>query len=88
MYSKCLNCRQMDLPFKYLGMTIGGNPRRFEFWDPIVDKIRYRLSRLKGRFLSLAGQICLIKSVINVLPLFYFSFSKAPVVVCNQIRRI
>jgi len=31
VFSKCLNCRQMDLPFKYLGMTIGGNPRRIEF---------------------------------------------------------
>ena len=31
VFSKCLNCRQMDFPFKYLGMTIGGNPRRIEF---------------------------------------------------------
>jgi len=36
----------------------------------------------------MAGQICLIKSVINALPLFYFSFFKALVIVCNQIRRI
>jgi len=42
LFSKCLNCRQMDLPFKYLGMIIGGNPKRFEFWNPIVDKIRSR----------------------------------------------
>jgi len=34
------------------------------------------------------GRICLIKSVISALPLFYFSFFKAPVGVCNQIRRI
>jgi len=38
--------------------------------------------------LSLEGRICLIKSVISALPLFYFSFFKAPIVVCNQIRRI
>jgi len=37
----------MDLPFKYLGMIIGGNPRRCEFWNPIVNKIRSRLSRWK-----------------------------------------
>jgi len=69
-------------------MTIGGNSRRFEFWNPIVLKIRSRLSRWKGRMLSMTGQICLIKSVISTLPLFYFSFFKAPATVCNQIRRI
>ena len=88
VFSKCLNCRQMELPFKYLGMIIGDNPRRLEFWSPIVDKIKSRLSRWRGKMLSLAIRICLIKSVISVLPLFYFSFFKAPITVCNQIRRI
>ena len=23
IYSKCLNCRQMEIPFKYLGITVG-----------------------------------------------------------------
>jgi len=88
VYSKCLNSRQMDLPFKYLGMSIRGNPRKCEFWNPVVKRISSRLSRWKGRLLSMAGRICLIKSVISVLPLFYFTFFRAPVSVCNQIRRI
>jgi len=29
-----------------------------------------------------------VKSVISVLPLFYFSFYKAPTCVCNAIRKI
>jgi len=52
VYSKCLNCRQMKLPFKYMRMTIGGNPRRTVLWNPIVDKIRSKLSRWSGRLLS------------------------------------
>ena len=88
VYSKCLNCRQIELPFKYLGITIGGNPRRITFWNSIVDKIKSRLSSWKGRLLSMAGRICLIKSVITTLPLFYFSFVKAPIAVYNHIRRI
>jgi len=87
VYSKCLNCRQMELPFKYLGMTIGGNSRRPEFWNHIVDKIRSRLSSWKDIMFSIEGRICLIKAVISVLLLFYFSFFKAHVV-CNQIRKI
>jgi len=69
-------------------MVIGGNPRRCEFCKPIMNKIRSRLSRWKGRLLSMAGQICLIKSVINALSLFYFFFFKSLISVCNQIRRI
>ena len=38
--------------------------------------------------LSMAKRICLIKFVITALPLFYFSFFKAPKAVCNQIRKI
>jgi len=78
----------MAISFKYLDMTVGGNPRRTVFWNPVVDKIRSRLSQWKGKMLSMTGRICLIKSVINALSLFYFSFYKAPIVVCNQIRRI
>jgi len=78
VFSKCLNSRHMGLPFKYLGMPIGGNPRKRVFWNPVVEKIRSRLSRWKGRLLSMAGRICLIKSVISALPLFYFSFFRAP----------
>lgn len=48
VYSKCLNCRQIEIPFKYLDMTIRGNSKRSEFWNPIVDKIRYRLSKCKA----------------------------------------
>jgi len=38
VYFKCLNSRKMDLPFKYLGMPIGGNPKRCEFWNLVVKK--------------------------------------------------
>jgi len=78
----------MELPLKYLGTRIEGNPRRIVFWNPIVDKIRLRLSRWKGRMLSMAGRMCLIKLVITAISLFYFSFFKELIVVRNQIRRI
>jgi len=83
VFSKCLNSRHMSLPFKYLGMPIGGNPKKTVFWNSVVDKIRSRLSIWKERLLSMACRICLIKSVISTLPLLYFSFFKTPVSVCN-----
>jgi len=62
--------------------------RRIQFWEPILNKLSARLSTWKGRFLSLAGRICLIKSVFTVIPLFYLSFYKAPTAVCEKIVTI
>jgi len=78
----------MTFPFKYLGLEVGGNLRKKQFWEPVVNKIKASLSSWKGRFLSIAGRICLIKSVCTTIPLFYLSFFKAPVSVCNRIMSI
>ncbi|XP_068486340.1 uncharacterized protein [Phaseolus vulgaris] len=34
-YAKTLNCNTMKLPFLYLGLEMGGNPRKKQFWDPV-----------------------------------------------------
>jgi len=43
-YSKILNCTQMGVPFKYLGLEVGGNPRKKQFWEPVLAKLKTRLS--------------------------------------------
>jgi len=43
VFTKCLNSGRMCFPYKYLGMIIGGNPKRMIFWKPIIEKIRSRL---------------------------------------------
>jgi len=77
-YTKTLNYGQMGVPFIYLGLEVGGNPRKKQFWEPILNKLKARLSVWKGRFLSMTGRICLIKSVITIVPLFYLSLFKEP----------
>jgi len=42
----------MAIPFKCLGLIVGGNTRRKLFWEPILDKVRARLNVWKGRQLS------------------------------------
>jgi len=88
IYAKTLNCHTLRLPFQYLGVEVGGNPRKKQFWESVVTKLEARLSSWKGRFLSMAGRICLLKSVFTTIPLFYLSIFKAPVAVCNKIKII
>jgi len=88
LYARTLNCGVMQIPFKYLGMQVGGNPRRRQFWEPVMDKVEARLSAWNGKCLSLAGRVCLVKSVLTSIPLFYLSFFKAPHAVCHKISSI
>ncbi|XP_024642310.1 uncharacterized protein [Medicago truncatula] len=52
-----LSCKVGNVPFLYLGMPIGGNPRRLCFWEPIVNRIKSRLSGWNSRFLSFGGRL-------------------------------
>jgi len=87
-YAKTLNYNTVRLPFQYLGVEVGGNPRKKQFWEPVVKKIEARLSSWKGRFLSMAGRIFLLKLVFTTIPLFYLSVFRAPIAVCNRISSI
>jgi hypothetical protein len=73
-----LCCRVGKVPFLYLGLPIGGDPRRLVFWDPVVARLKNRLSGWKSRFLSFGGRLILLKSVLTSLPVYDLSFFKAP----------
>jgi hypothetical protein len=83
-----LNCRVSSLPFKYLGLPVGANPRRVSTWEPLLDALRKRLGVWSNKYVSLGGRIVLLNSVLNAIPVFYLSFMKIPVLVWKQIRRI
>jgi len=54
----------------------------------MVDKVRSRLTSWKGKLISMVGQVCLIKSVISTLPLYYLSFFKIPRSVIKDLVRL
>jgi len=73
-----MNCKHGYLPFLYLGLPIGGDPRKLQFWNPLVERIKSRLSGWKSKNLSLGGQLILLKSVLSSIPVYFISFFKAP----------
>jgi len=75
----------MKVPFKYLGLPGGECHRRETFWDGVVDGIKSRLGRWKGRNLYMAGRICLLKFVLSSILLFYMSMFSLPGVVRKKI---
>lgn len=61
------------VPFKFLGVLVGVNPRRVSTWQPILDVIKARLTNWKSWQLSIGGRTTLINSVHSSLPLYFFS---------------
>jgi len=88
IFSKTLNCKHMKIPFVYLGMLIEGNPRLKQFWQPMTEKVKTRLSNWKGKLIGITGRVCLIKSVLSAFPLYYLSFYKLPRCVSNKLLKI
>ncbi|PNX79011.1 ribonuclease H, partial [Trifolium pratense] len=76
--SNFLLCRAESIPFKFLGLPVGANPRRLETWKPVVESMMRRLSGWNGRHLSIGGRVMLINSVLSSLPLYFYSFFRAP----------
>ena len=86
--ARVLNCKVGIIPFVYLGLPIGGNARSLSFWDPLITRIKTRLSGWKSKHLSLDGRLVLLKSVLSSLPVYALSFFKAPSGTVSSIESI
>ncbi|KAH1256262.1 putative ribonuclease H protein [Glycine max] len=83
-----LNCSLLVIPFLYLGTLIGTNPRRTEVWDPIIKKCERKLSKWKQKLLSFGGRVTLMKSILNSIPIYLFSFFRVPNKILDKLVRI
>jgi hypothetical protein len=88
MASDFLNCRIGQVPFNYLGLPVGANPRSYATWVPMLDAIKRRLGSWGNKFVSLGGRIVLINAVLNSLPIFFLSYLKMPVKVWREVVKI
>nr|KYP71142.1 Putative ribonuclease H protein At1g65750 family [Cajanus cajan] len=87
-FAEILHCKLSNIPFVYLGIPIGANPRRSKTWQPVVLSFKKKLSSWRASTLSMAGRICLINSVLTSLPLYIMSFYRMPKMVTKQLTSI
>lgn len=86
--AKTLLCKVGVFPMTYLGLPIGGNTSRIALWNPIIERIERKLASWKGKLLSIAGRLTLIKASIASLPLYYMSLFQAPKGVIEKINKL
>ncbi|PNX58036.1 ribonuclease H [Trifolium pratense] len=70
-----LACNTATIPFKFLGIPVGANPRRRETWKPVVEAMAKRLNSWHNRHLSFGGCITQINSVLAIIMRLLFSTS-------------
>ncbi|GAU38174.1 hypothetical protein TSUD_264000 [Trifolium subterraneum] len=83
-----LKCNVERLPFIYLGLPVGANPRRMATWNPVLEVLQKRLASWKNKYVSLGGRVVLLNSVLAAIPIFYLSLFKMPVGVWKKIVRL
>ncbi|GKV19324.1 hypothetical protein SLEP1_g29604 [Rubroshorea leprosula] len=83
-----INCVVGDIPFKYLGVPVGANPRKISTWASVIECLRRKLSSWRCDSLSFGGRIILLKAVLSSIPVYYFSTLKAPKKVINLLSLI
>lgn len=71
----------------YFGFFLGHNPRFLSFWDPVVGKIRKRLSSWKRRFFSKDGRLTFIQSVLSGIPIYFLYLFRISVVVSKCLEK-
>lgn len=77
-----------SLPVWYLGLPLLTKCMISSDYLPLLDKIRRRITSWKARFLSFAGRLALIKSVLMSLSNFWLSAYKLPSVCLHEVERL
>ncbi|XP_024015914.1 uncharacterized protein LOC112089169 [Eutrema salsugineum] len=71
---------------KYLGLPEYFGRRKKDMFTLIVDRIRQRAASWSSRFLSGAGKLTLLKSVLTAIPAYTMSCFKLPASICKRIQ--
>eukprot|EP00253_Pinus_taeda_P030228 PITA_30228 len=78
----------LDTPFKYLGFWLKPVAYKKEDWHWLIAKIEARINHWSFRWLSRAGRLTLLKSVLLAIPVYWAALTWVPKGVLEKIRKI
>ena len=83
-----LCCHTGALPLLYLGLPFGASFKASLIWNPILEKIEWRLASWKKLYLSKGGRLTLLKNTLSSLPTYYLSLFTIPKHVAARIEQL
>jgi len=78
----------LDGGLKYLGFHLKPNSYRMEDWRWLIGKLEKRILVWSHRWLSRAGRLVLIKSVLEAIPIYWMSLAWIPKGILEKARRL
>lgn len=84
IFTNTINCARGHFPFTYLGLPLGLYKPTIEQCLPMVTKVAKRLAGL-ATFMTQAGKLLLVKSVLASLPIFFMCYLDIPITIKKQI---
>jgi hypothetical protein len=73
---------------KYLGLPLTLGSNKSSLWTEVISKFKAKISAWGGQWLTNAGKLTLIKSVMSSLPIYQASFLLAPKAITTQISKL
>ena len=86
MLAGVFGCKIQSLPFTYLGLPMGTTKPRVEHYAPLMNRTERRLTATSN-FLTHAGRLQLVNSVLSSLPTYAMCSLQVPVAVLEYIDR-
>eukprot|EP00253_Pinus_taeda_P023092 PITA_23092 len=86
--SRILGFRRETLSMKYLGVPLTHKPLQKDIWDPVLNKLKDKISKWTNIALNLASRLVLTKVVLQSIPIYMLSTIPALVGVTTNIRNI
>eukprot|EP00253_Pinus_taeda_P017086 PITA_17086 len=77
-----------SLHSKYLGVPLTNKPLHKDIWEPILNKLKDKISRWTNRALNLTGRMILTKAILQTIPIYMQLAIPVPTGVSIQIRNI
>jgi hypothetical protein len=73
-----LECTIGEFPIKYLGIPLHYDKLRRADLQPLIDKILRRIAGWRGKLLSYASRVLMIRTCLASIPVYLLSFFKFP----------
>lgn len=83
-----MGCTVKSFPFTYLGAPLYRGRYKAEYFDRIIQLVTNRLEGWKNRFISFAGKIILLKSVLASIPIHTLSCMAVPKSVIQRLENL
>ena len=86
--SRILGFQRDSLPSKYLGVPLTDKPLHNDILEPVLNKLKDKVSKWTNRALNLVGRLTLTKAILQTIPIYMLSAISTPSGVSIQIRNI